>query len=129
MITGTKHRRSEMNEDEEKHITGEPGILFINAYLVTRHYGGPEEGGWWYNAGQAVTSIPCAAHWQPDAHFVGEFELVPDAPVDWTVDIIRTLFSGLEHGDIYSVAGGSVLQIQIEESFARDFPVETPHYE
>jgi hypothetical protein len=25
------------------------GYKFITAYAVTRHYGGPEEGGWWYN--------------------------------------------------------------------------------
>lgn len=33
-------------------------VIFVNAYEVTRHYGGPEEGGWWYNAGSPLASIP-----------------------------------------------------------------------
>ena len=28
------------------------GPLYIAAYHVTRNYGGPEEGGWWYDAGE-----------------------------------------------------------------------------
>lgn len=35
--------------------------LYVNAYAVTRHYGGPEEGGWWYNAGQPLASVPIRA--------------------------------------------------------------------
>lgn len=23
--------------------------VFVSLYSITRHYGGPEEGGWWYN--------------------------------------------------------------------------------
>ncbi len=30
--------------------------VYINAYAVTRHYGGPEEGGWHYDAGHPVES-------------------------------------------------------------------------
>ena len=33
-------------------------IIYINAYAVTRHYGGPEEGGWWYNQGEPIASVP-----------------------------------------------------------------------
>jgi hypothetical protein len=29
---------------------------FVNVYAVTRHYGGPEEGGWWYDEGEPVKS-------------------------------------------------------------------------
>lgn len=36
-------------------------LLYLNVYLVTRHYGGPEEGGWWYNRGEAVASMPVKA--------------------------------------------------------------------
>lgn len=28
---------------------------FIGVYLVDRSYGGPEEGGWWYDSGYTVT--------------------------------------------------------------------------
>lgn len=29
-------------------------VIRISVDLVTRHYGGPEEGGWWYDAGEVV---------------------------------------------------------------------------
>jgi hypothetical protein len=32
--------------------------LYANAYAVEREYGGAEEGGWWYNAGTPLASIP-----------------------------------------------------------------------
>lgn len=28
--------------------------MYVNIYLVNRQYGGPEEGGWWYDVGQAI---------------------------------------------------------------------------
>ena len=31
---------------------------FVNIYLVNRSYGGPEEGGWWYDHGWLQCSIP-----------------------------------------------------------------------
>lgn len=36
-------------------------LMYLNAYRVTRHYGGPEEGGWWYDAGEVLASVPVAA--------------------------------------------------------------------
>lgn len=33
-----------------------PGTCWVNVYLVDRAYGGPEEGGWWYDTGTAVRS-------------------------------------------------------------------------
>ena len=35
---------------------------FVNAYRINRRYGGPEEGGWWYDTGQLLASIPCHDH-------------------------------------------------------------------
>jgi hypothetical protein len=35
--------------------------FYVNAYAVTRNYGGPEEGGWYYNAGEPLASVPIRA--------------------------------------------------------------------
>lgn len=35
--------------------------LYLNVYAVTRHYGGAEEGGWWYNTGEPLASVPILA--------------------------------------------------------------------
>jgi hypothetical protein len=46
--------------------------LYVNVYLVTRHYGGPQEGGWWYDAGEPLASIPVAAESaKGQTYFVG----------------------------------------------------------
>ncbi|CAM4325963.1 YubB ferredoxin-like domain-containing protein [Nocardia ninae] len=34
-----------------------PGSKWVNVYSLTRHYGGPEEGGWWYDEGELMLSI------------------------------------------------------------------------
>ena len=39
--------------------------LYVNVYAVTRHHGGPEEGGWYYNEGEPLGSVPVAAVRQP----------------------------------------------------------------
>lgn len=35
----------------------EGGYRYVNAYVVSRHYGGPEEGGWHYDRRDAVASV------------------------------------------------------------------------
>ena len=34
-------------------------MKYVNVYLVTRHYGGPQEGGWWYNNCDLEECVPC----------------------------------------------------------------------
>lgn len=34
-----------------------PPLLCVAVYLENRQYGGPEEGGWWYDAGELVQDI------------------------------------------------------------------------
>jgi hypothetical protein len=36
-------------------------LLYINVYAVTQHYGGGEEGGWWFLAGEPLASVPVKA--------------------------------------------------------------------
>lgn len=38
--------RRDLREDSPKH---EAGTYYVNIYLHDRRYGGPEEGGWWYD--------------------------------------------------------------------------------
>lgn len=40
-------------------------ILYLNVYAVTRHYGGPEEGSWFFNMGQPLASVPIPAEEKP----------------------------------------------------------------
>ena len=90
-------------------------ITYINAYAVTRHYGGPEEGGWWFNAGEPLASVPLTN------------------PTDDQIEAERarlmSVFADHAEGDIYSVNGGVQISVYPEDHTARDWPTETPHYE
>lgn len=85
--------------------------VFVNVYEVDRIYGGPEEGGWWYNAGTVVESIEVAAS-EADALAA---ELEKDFPNTGRVGSV------LYRGGDYRVC--------IEDEEGKDYPEETPHYE
>lgn len=40
-------------------------MLYVNVYHVTQLYGGPEEGGWYYDAGEPVGSTPIKTKCEP----------------------------------------------------------------
>ena len=93
--------------------TDTPAPRFINAYSVTRHYGGPEEGGWYYNRGEPLASIPVDTDEEADAARAK----------------LEARYSGEARGNIYSVRGGVELDVLEEEHFATAYPTRRPHYE
>lgn len=88
-------------------------MRYANVYAVTRHYGGPEEGGWWYDAGEPIGSV--AMH------------------PDWSWETVRTfleaLYADRNHGNIGSVLGGTEVRICREIYFAEPWPARRPRYE
>src|SRR5690606_16277420 len=50
--------------------------LFLAVYRVTRHYGGPQEGGWWYDAGEVVKSIDFEVQFSDNGPKLSESELI-----------------------------------------------------
>jgi hypothetical protein len=86
-------------------------MRFVNAYAVTRHYGGPEEGGWWYNHYDLIQAVPC------------DPEDVPKIR-----DYLATQHADVVHGDIYSVLGGCDLQILTEKEPGESATIERPRY-
>lgn len=84
-----------------------PGIEFANAYAEDRAYGGPEEGGWWYDAGIALASIPFRSKSEKDE-------------LRWK-EYLRESGKILYHGD-------KEIKVYTEEMFAKDYPSEAPRY-
>ena len=93
---------------------------FISVYATTRHYGGPEEGGWWYNRSECLHSKP-----------------IP--PCD-NEDLDKVLSSVIERwceeygdeyhwGDIYSVLDGSEMSFSLEYHAGQYQDTERPRYE
>lgn len=87
-------------------------FVFVSAYAVTRHYGGPEEGGWWYDWYELIQTVPTA----PDGADVVRGEL-------------ERVHSSVNVGDRFSVLGGATLSVMVEDSPGEFETRERPHYE
>lgn len=100
------------------------GHAYVNAYAVTRHCGGGEEGGWWFDAGEPLGAIPVRAK-------VALGRVVPEdqGEVASAEAILRAVLAHHERGDIYSVRGGVRLDLIFEDHFARSWSDSTPRYE
>lgn len=85
--------------------------LTVNVYCITRHYGGPEEGGWWYNLRICACSVPAMD--RNDVEAVKAF--------------LRERF--VDEGDINSVLGGEAYDIVAEYGAAESEDTKRPHYE
>jgi len=79
---------------------------YVNAYLVSREYGGPEEGGWWYDVGTPLTSMP----------------LCPDEDEKKIKTFLEDNLKCFSTRDV-------TIKIFVEEKRARRFPIERPKYQ
>lgn len=125
--------RDEYEEpDEDKH-TGTPivclpcgresvgeckHITFITVFEVDREYGGPEEGGWYYDTGVPVLVVPVI---HPDS----EQLWTPEAEAAY--DALREQFP--RTGKRNSVLGGADYDISARFAPGRAYPARRPHYE
>jgi len=92
---------------------------FVTAYATTRHYGGAEEGGWWYNWDECLEtkSIPPCDDESMKAVLISIAE-------QWCEE-----YAHEHHGDIYSVLGGSEVWFALEYHAGEKASKETPRYE
>lgn len=90
------------------------GLEFVNAYSMNRFYGGPEEGGWWYDSGSPIASVPI----EQDSH---------DARVKWE-EYLQNVAGWYSEYDTGSVLGHDVFETRLEDTFAAPFPTEKPYY-
>jgi len=84
----------------------------VNAYAVTREWGGPEEGGWWWNLHRPIAF---AAH-------------LTEAEAEKIKAIFEDLYKDQAEGDIYSVLGGVEIHVSIEDEPFESATKEKPIY-
>lgn len=93
------------------------------AYLVERRYGGPEEGGWWYDAGDPIDDdpdlpSPVVTATRDEAY--AAMRIMRDT-LDATVNVGRREKS--------SVLSDGVYEAHVSPGYPRSFPEDRPHYE
>lgn len=89
-------------------------MSFVNVYLDDRAYGGPEEGGWWYDCGEAVRST----------------RVETDADTDAAMEREQAWCDAENEGrpPISSVTSRGRYHARVEEEPAADYPAVAPHY-
>lgn len=87
-------------------------IVFVNAYKVTRKYGGAEEGGWWYDHYECIQSVPTS---EEHAETMRAYLL--------------DQHKGIAYGNISSVRGGAELHVIVEEEPCERRTNQRPVYE
>jgi hypothetical protein len=85
----------------------------INVYLEDQAYGGPEEGGWYYNYGHVILSIPLTESMDINA-------IRADLEKEYTNE---------GRPSIHSVLSEGRFRITHELLKGQDWPEKTPHYE
>lgn len=112
----TSFRGIVMNHEEDCAYLSidDEDAFYVTAYAITRHYGGPEEGGWWYNWHQVIDEA-------------GPFET--DEEAEASREALKTKHADVAHGDIYSMAGGVALAVYVEDTPRDSESTERPHYE
>lgn len=87
-------------------------MKFVNVYLIDRRWGGPQEGGWWYNNYNCIETYPTR-----------------EENTNTVVEFLKNEHEDKAHGDIYSVLGGREIEIMIEDRPSQSETTERPHYE
>lgn len=88
--------------------------IYVNAYEVDRLYGGPEEGGWYFDAGEPLESI----------------RVYSGAKAEEVRERLLSKFASQQSAhNRYSVIGGPDVEVYIESEKGKAFPERYPHYE
>ena len=89
------------------------GCHYVSAYAVTRHYGGPEEGGWWHD-------------WYHHIESTGKLR---PRKLRHAIKRLEAKHQDVIEGDINSVLGGTDLAIMCETTPGEFTTRRRPRYE
>jgi hypothetical protein len=99
-------------------LQGYQSKFYVNVYSIDRCYGGPEEGGWWYDAGMPFDGIQrnsFGCDTQEEAERIQEW-------------LTKSLDRYQPQRNRYSVVGGADIDVFIEAAPPQPWPAERPYY-
>ena len=115
--------------------------VYVSIYRVAQHYGGPEEGGWWYYRHQFVGGVPMPNREQAEA-FIAQMQRQVDKRNREEAPERHRAMAALPgedcdtayHGEGFIPNGwsdGGELEVRIEETLGSGDTTHepTPHYE
>lgn len=119
----------EEHEDMECPVHHPPAFYTVAIFMVDRAYGGPEEGGWYFDTGAPIDHIPegCNPH-----DLITVFG--PDDKTEayaWCDTLQLALDAGPNKGrrSISSVLSTGRYAAEMQAGWPKAYPERTPHYE
>jgi hypothetical protein len=100
------------DSDDDGSVRYAEGFTFVNVYEVDRAYGGPEEGGWYYDTGRLVLS-----------------RQVPSADAESVRASLREQYPSTGKSSSVIYPGYGDYTIHLDSEPGADYPDYTPHYE
>jgi hypothetical protein len=90
------------------------GCMALNVYFVDRCYGGPEEGGWYYDAGQVERTILVRK----------------GVSLDRARDRVQRVVDAWNEGcaPLHSVLSTGRYALRVQDTLGKDYPEERPYY-
>jgi hypothetical protein len=92
-------------------------FMCITSYAITRHYGGPEEGGWWWDMYAPIKTVYMPSRWSKERVLQACEKMHARSREEH------------EEGDISSVRGGVKVGTYAEYEYQEFATRERPHYE
>ena len=120
------------HEGEEYNSLNPAFPCFINIFEVGQCNGGPEEGGWWYNAGNPLESIRVTNKRDYNkilAQKRKEYQLNDEGGYLYKDQYDHPEFDRDRNSPHSATGTGYEYMIRIQKHFAKPFPEERPHYE
>lgn len=106
----------DLGKNAEAIVSEEPEPVWVNVYVLERCYGGPEEGGWYYEAGYPYLWVDVS-------------EMNEDARIELADALERAYPNEGKRSSVLYGKGGYDYQVVIEDHEARQWPEEAPRYE
>lgn len=86
--------------------------VYVNVYSITRHFGGYEEGGWYFDWYNCIETVPCKNKYSDEIQ-----------------EDLEEAYENHKRGDISSVRGGVDILVLIEDEISKSETKERPIYE
>jgi hypothetical protein len=99
-------------------LRGYQSKYYVNVYAIDRCYGGPEEGGWWYDTGASFDGIQRNS-------FGCDTQEEATILYNW---LTKSLCDYQPKRNRYSVIGGTDIDVFIESAPPHEWPAERPYY-
>lgn len=106
-----------------------PVVKYANAYVTDRLYGGPEEGGWYYDCGEPVMSLPFIVN-ECDEEYICD-NLARNLAIEQVYDLCVAAGEPVPEKEYFQRRDWNIdgFKIFVQDKAAEFFPQKRPHWD